>query len=71
MRGAPIRGEFAATALSAQTPLIVFLTEKLTAPLCFLFPKKPIGLFGDPVKSRFIRHRRRFSEDALQAFVKA
>ena len=38
MRGAPIRGEFAATALSAQTPLIVFLTEKHNAPLCF-FPR--------------------------------
>ena len=45
-------------ATSAQTPLIVFLAEKLTAPLCFLFPKKPIGLFGDPSEP-FIRHRRR------------
>ena len=40
--------KFTATASSAQTPLIVFLAEKLTAPLCFLFPKKPIGLFGVP-----------------------
>ena len=35
-------------AASAQTALIVFLTEKLNAPLCFLLPKKSIGLFGGP-----------------------
>ena len=49
--------KFTATASSAQTPLIVFLAEKLTAPLCFLLPKKPIGLFGDPV---FRRTQERF-----------
>jgi len=42
--------KFTATS-SAQTPLIVFsLTrKKLIASLCFLFPKKPIGLFGVPI----------------------
>jgi len=41
--------KFTATS-SAQTPLIVFsLTrKKLIASLCFLFPQKPIGLFGVP-----------------------
>jgi len=41
--------KFTATS-SARTPLIVFsLTrKKLIASLCFLFPKKPIGLFGGP-----------------------
>ena len=34
---------------SAQPALIVFLAEKLNASVCFLFPKKPIGLFGVPV----------------------
>ena len=53
-------------ASSARTALIVFsLTrKKLNAPLCFLFPKKPIGLFGVPEKIRFIRHWRRFGDDA-------
>ena len=53
------RQNFDRCALSAQTPLIVFLAEKLIAPLCFLLPQKPIGLFGDPEKFFFIVHRRR------------
>jgi len=57
--------KFTATS-SAQTPLIVFsLTrKKLIAPLCFLFPQKPIRLFGVPEKIRFIAHRARFGDDA-------
>jgi len=53
-------------ASSAQTALIVFslIRKKLNAPLCFLFPQKPIGLFGVPEKIRFIAHRARFGDDA-------
>jgi len=34
--------------------------------LCFLFPQKPIGLFGVPEKIRFIAHRARFVDDASE-----
>ncbi len=56
-------------ASSAQTPLIVFLAEKLNASLCFLFPKKPIGLFGDPENFCFIVHRTRFGDDAKKTLL--
>ena len=45
--GAP--SDFDRYASSAQTPLIVFFNEKLIAPLCFLFPKNPIGILGVPI----------------------
>ncbi|MBQ7862405.1 MAG: hypothetical protein IJ349_09440 [Clostridia bacterium] len=48
---------------SAQTPLIVFLAEKLTASLCFLFPKKSSDFSGAP-KNRFIVRRTSFGDDA-------
>jgi len=46
-----VRAEKFTATSSARTPLIVFsLTrKKLIASLCFLFPKKPIGLFGVPI----------------------
>ena len=58
-------------ASSAQTPLIVFLAEKLIALLCFLFPKKPVGLFGVHENARCIVRRTRFGDDAQKAFEKA
>ena len=43
-----------ARATSALPPLIVFLTEKLNSSVCFLFPKKPVRLFGDPLFQQLV-----------------
>jgi len=63
--------KFTATS-SARTPLIVFsLTrKKLIASLCFLFPKKPIGLFGVPIIFRRTK-KERFAYFAAPGKVRA
>ena len=61
-------GNFDRCASSAQTPLIVFLTEKLTASLCFLFPKKSSDFSAAP-NNRFIVRRTRFGDDAKKTFL--